>query len=212
MSQTDLHPQVKRGSLIHTLREDGDQNLKMFFFSALQALAYSVWIINKVRVQYPQASFLDLLLMDSMNSLMFQENFFLLLTNLNIQPPWDYFLKLCSPVDRAKSIPDWPTEFQPVRECQISVDTKEYHSLHCSLQHLNRFVFAEQNILCQNFQTSRSFSALKLQITFLKANVLFLNEKYFWKRRKLVIIKMQKTRHMDLRLLLIQSKEWLNYS
>ena len=132
-------------------------------------------------------------------------------TNLDIQPPWDYFLKLCSPVDRAKSIPDWPTEFQPVRECQISVDTKEYHSLHCSLQHLNRFVFAEQNILRQNFQTSRSSSALKLQMTFLKANVLFLNEKHFWKRRKNFIIKKQKTRHMDLKLLLIQSKEWLNY-
>ena len=79
MSQTDLHPQVKRGSLIHTLREDGDQNLKMFFFSALQAVAYIVWIISKVRVQYPQASFLDLLLMDSINLLMFEENFFLLL-------------------------------------------------------------------------------------------------------------------------------------
>ena len=78
-SQTDLHPQVRRGSLIHTLREDGDQNLKMFFFSALQALAYSVWIINKVRVQYPQASFLDLLLMDFINLLKFRENFFLLL-------------------------------------------------------------------------------------------------------------------------------------
>lgn len=78
-SQTDLNPQVRRGSLIHTLREDKDQNLKMFFFSALQALAYSVWIINKVRVQYPQASFLDLLLMDSINLLMFEENVFLLL-------------------------------------------------------------------------------------------------------------------------------------
>lgn len=211
MSQTDLHPQVKRGSLIHTLREDGDQNLKMFFFSALQALAYIVWIINKVRVQYRQASFLDLLLMDSINLLMFEENFSLLLIS-TFNPPWDYFLKLCSPVDRAKSIPDWPTEFQPVRKCQISVDTKEYHSLHCSLQHLNRFVFAEQNILCQNFQTSRSSSALKLQITFLKANVLFLNEKYFRKRRKLFLSKRKKTRNMDLKLLLIQSKEWLNYS
>ena len=49
--------------------------LENFFFSALQALAYSVWIINKVRVQYPQASFLDLLLMDSINLLMLEEIF-----------------------------------------------------------------------------------------------------------------------------------------
>lgn len=181
----------------------------MFFFSALQALAYSVWIINKVRVQYPQASFLDLLLMDSINLLMFEENFFLLLIS-TFNPHEIIFWNSVHQWTERKAFLIGQQNFN--LSGNVRFQWIQRSTIHCSLQHLNQFVFAEQNILCQNFQTSRSSSALKLQTTFLKANMLFLNEKYFWKRRKLFIIKTQKTRHMDLKLLLIQSKEWLNYS
>lgn len=183
----------------------GTRTWKCFFLWPT-GFAYRVWIINKVRVQYPQAPFLDLLLMDSINLLMFEGNFFLLLIS-TFNPHEIIFWNSVHQWAEQKAFLIGQQNFNlsgDVRFQWIQRSTIRCIAA-CSIR-------TDLYILRQNFQTSRSSSALKLKITFLKANVLFLNEKYFWKRRKFFIIKMQNTRHMDLKLLLIRSKEWLNYS